>query len=589
MTRGATLNHNLVAAVKPVLDRRLTPIDVTKLYPVWSLFLPCRVKVLLLADGGLDFSDSDFGMSAFVEALKTTPGNHVRFDITLAHIEDVAGVRLQEGAPGIVRSIPNFRFDNPDHFTPDKYDQVWLFGIRTQFLNRGLDSQGQPYPATRLGDAELVALSQFMNQRGGLFATGDHGALGKALCHAIPRARSMRRWDPTVINGLDVVSMSGPQRKDTNRIGTVPGSHFDDQSDDVPQQILPKLYSRRTGIWRYRFPHPIFCGPQGMIKVMPDHAHEGECMEAANPNQTVNLPGLVVTEYPAATDGGARPLPEIIARSTVLSGTTSGNKSATNPHTFGAMSAYDGHRASVGRVVTEATWHHYTNINLIGREFTNNAVWAEGFLHSAAGQAHLEQIFTYMRNIAVWLSRPEQLKCMRRRLTIWTLKHERVVEAVISQSHLPLRKADLYTLMGIGKHARDVLGQFVGACQTSQIIFDIIRPFPYPKLHREFDIWNRPPELEAKEDFLPFIDLDPMLDATLGGALLSLHDVLDSAEGEKISERQLDDALTKGAEFAFELSRETLGRGLTSVAGLTDGAPPSGTPPRPGVKRPKKR
>ena len=34
-----------------------------------------------------------------------------------------------------------------------------------------------------------------MDGGGGLFATGDHGALGKALCGEVPRARSMRRWD----------------------------------------------------------------------------------------------------------------------------------------------------------------------------------------------------------------------------------------------------------------------------------------------------------------------------------------------------------------------------------------------------------
>lgn len=583
MTRSVGLNQNLVSAIKPVLDRRLTPVDFTKLYPVWTLFRPCRVKVLLVADGALDFSDNDFGMSAFVEALKSMPGNHVRFDITLAHIDNRTGPAIQQGADGIVRSIPNFKFDDTNHFTPAMYDQVWLFGIRTSFFNRG-----QGYPADRLSDGELVALSQFMNQGGGLFATGDHGSLGKALSHAIPRARSMRRWDATVINGLDVVSMSGPQRKDTNRIGTVPGSHFDDQSDDVPQTIQPKLYSRRTGFWRYRFPHPILCGPQGMITVMPDHAHEGECIEAANPNQTVNLPGLNVIEYPQAIDGGARPLPEIIARSSVLSGTTSGSKSPTNPHSFGAMSAYDGHRAGVGRVVTEATWHHYTNINLIGRTASNNPVWSQGFLYSAQGQAHLEQILTYMRNIAVWISRPAQIKCMRQRLMIWTVLHERVVEAVISKSHLSLRKANFYTLTGIGQHARDVLGQFVGACQTTQLIIDILTPIAVPRLRKEFDIWNRPPELEEREEFIPFIDVEPMLDATLGAALLSLHELLENPVNTKMSERQLDDTLTKGAEYAMALSQEMLQTGLKGIAEFTTtGAPPPDTP-RPAAKRTKK-
>jgi hypothetical protein len=64
---------------------------------------------------------------------------------------------------------------------PDTHDQVWLFGFQS--------SGSEP------SDEELRAISEFMDSGGGLFATGDHSALGKALCSEVPRARSMRRWD----------------------------------------------------------------------------------------------------------------------------------------------------------------------------------------------------------------------------------------------------------------------------------------------------------------------------------------------------------------------------------------------------------
>jgi hypothetical protein len=582
MTGNIRINPALLETVRPVLDRRLRPIDFEVIHPAWRFFRPCRVKVLLLADGGLHFGDGDAGMSAFVEALRTIPGNHVRFDITLAHIRNVNGALLQQGAPGIIRSIPGFKFDNPDHFTPNLYDQVWMFGIDSTWQTA---NRGQGYPTDRLSNAELVALSQFMNQGGGLFCTGDHGALGKALSHAVPRARNMRRWDSAFVGGFDEVSMRESRRKDTNRIGTVPGSHSNDQADDVPQDIQPKLYTRRTGLWRYSFPHPIFCGPEGMIRVMPDHPHEGECIEPTNPNLTVNLTGAAAfAEYPPATDGGARPLPEIIARSTVLSGTTSSGKDPAHPQSFGAMSAYDGHRAGVGRVVTEATWHHYTNMNLIGLTNTNNAVWAAGFLYSQSGQDHLQQIFTYMRNIAVWMSRPSQLTCMRQRLSIWTVLHERVVEAVIDRSRLELRQANLSVFIGIGKHARDVLGNFVGACQASQIIIDYLWPVIPERLRPQFDIWNRPPELEEREEFIPFLDLQPMMDAALGGALLSLHGELDKAAGDEkfsFTEKHLEHALQTGAKAAVETSLKQLDASLKGFAELTGSGskPPEPTKP----------
>jgi hypothetical protein len=42
-------------------------------------------------------------------------------------------------------------------------------------------------------------------------------------------------------------------------------------------------------------------------------------------------------------------------------------KSPTVAHSFGLLSAYDGqHRAGVGRVICDSTWHHFVNVNLIG-------------------------------------------------------------------------------------------------------------------------------------------------------------------------------------------------------------------------------
>ena len=152
---------------------------------------PCTVKALLVTDGALDFGKGDFGLSTFVDTLINDSRSYVRFELTLAHLSpSVTDAQVMSGAPGIARSIKGLMFDDPNHFDANMYDEVWLFGIETNF-DRAFYSnrQGNPqYPSNRLGDAELLRLTQHMNRGGGLFATGDHGTLGKALCGAVDKS-----------------------------------------------------------------------------------------------------------------------------------------------------------------------------------------------------------------------------------------------------------------------------------------------------------------------------------------------------------------------------------------------------------------
>jgi hypothetical protein len=69
----------------------------------------------------------------------------------------------------------------------------WHILLRRQNPSR------RPYPNNRLGDAELQALSDFMNGGGGPFATGDHGYLRMYLSGSALRARSMRLCGDTDI------------------------------------------------------------------------------------------------------------------------------------------------------------------------------------------------------------------------------------------------------------------------------------------------------------------------------------------------------------------------------------------------------
>lgn len=540
------------SSLRDIVEHRekLNQFEPDRLFLHW--WRPCNVDVLLVTDGGLDFGSGDFGLRTFVTTLMQA-NYPARFSITLAHRGFRSGDAMMDGVNGIVRRITNFRFDDPDDFSPDAFDQLWMFGILS---------------APGIDDSEVRAIAEFMDAGNGVFATGDHAALGKAMGSEVPRVRSMRLWDSTP--GIDEVSMTGFRRNDTNRRGHDVVSTFDDQSDDVPQTISPKWYRTRIGIWEAIYPHPLLCGPDGPITVMPDHPHEGECVEPSDLSQVVTIDGASFTEYPNAIDAGPKPRPEVISTSTVLSGTTSGGKSVTQGHTFGGISAYDGHRAGVGRVVTDATWHHFVNINLIGA--TGAAPPKDdGFLASTAGQAHLSQIRTYYRNTATWISPASRIRCMNRWL-IWRLVwHSRVLEAVATTSAVSLREAHPTLLWGIGKQARDVLGRRTGACQTTRLVLDLIVELLPPELVLDFDPWS--PQSPGRPDGpepIPWFDPSPVLDLALGGAVAAVHERY--ADADRIDTDELDEVIdelvVRGARLGIARARETAKAAAEQLSGL---------------------
>ena len=96
--------------------------------------------------------------------------------------------------------------------------------------------------------------------------------------------------------------------------------------------------------------------------------------------------GYTIEEYPAFA--GTRLAPELIATSSIVGGRASVDvKGPVSPRSFGAIGAWDGHRVSRGRVVVDATWHHFFNINLTGDPFSTDPAKQVGFLASPQGLA----------------------------------------------------------------------------------------------------------------------------------------------------------------------------------------------------------
>ncbi|HJU04401.1 MAG TPA: hypothetical protein VJ692_04560 [Nitrospiraceae bacterium] len=564
---GGTASHsfNLSVSNRELMDlnlkRRLNLRLKPELFYRW--WRRCPVKVLIVTDGSLNFGEDDFGLSTFIRVLKNDAPSRVRFDLTLAHIRNVSDAEMLASEPGIANRIKEFRFDNAAHFTSDMYDQIWLFGIEASYA--GMTGRG-PF----LAAAEINAIHAHMQRGGGVFATGDHGFLGQALCGGLPRVRGMRYWGdfPSSSNNLNQVSMTGPLRNDTNQEGHDLGTSFSDQSDDVPQRLDLLLYSTYVGFLRNaRYPHPLLCGRMGRIDVFPDHPHEGECR--VPPDVTQSFGGA--DEYPLDA-GGTRIVPEVIAWSRVPAGNTTRSsgpnplKSPTDAHTFAAISAYDGHRAGVkGRVVCDATWHHFVNVNLIGvlesgifDEFGNpdeDPSKHNGFLSSPSGLAALNKIKNYYTNIGVWISPPDKHACFNRLIWWEVLYADRIVEATLTSPDISLERIPASTLMHIGIHARDVFARRASQCQTLEWLIDWTRDFIEVAWIDPWDPITRV-RLEKGDAPLPTLDPMPVVDVILGAALVSMRQEF-LFPPEKITDKQDEIALKavqKGAKHGMQLA-----------------------------------
>lgn len=463
------------------------------LFPFW--LRPCTVKILIVTDGGGSFNLADFGLAELLTVLAVPPGPHVRFQVTKAH----------RGPFAQSADITNFRFDTHDL---SQYDEIWLFAVA-----RGV---GQ------IGDAEVAAIATFMDGGGGVFATGDHENLGVDMCGRIPRVRSMRRWwwPNSGPNGEPVAPpVGGLNRHDTTLRGALNPTEFDDQSDDVPQVIQPRMYSAPSPwvLRHYVYPHPLLCGPNGVITYLPDHPHEGVCEVPPDLTATLTFGGSSFTEYPTRPDGSVL-APEVVATGHNGPGIT--EKGGVNAKAFGVIGAYDGHQAQVGRVVVDSTWHHFFNINLIGDPMAGEPAQRIGFGASAAGQAKYEEIKAYFRNIAVWLARPERHRCMRWRL-IWDARwHSRLVMDV--RPYKELHAIPLSEFLRIGTVAKDVLGRLASQCQALEWTFGILDDLLPIELTTPIRPWPPMPDPPPDFDVIRSVYAHAVVDAAIGGMVYAI-------------------------------------------------------------------
>lgn len=336
------------------------------------------ITVLIVLDGGYRFgadampastADVDFTYTTLVTALESAG-----MAVTRAHRQ------LDSTATA---GWTGFRFDSPPPgHSLEEFDAIWLIGLQGRNVQIPNSSASG---ANALDELQLKAIARYMDAGGGVFATGDHDSIGADMCGRIPRVRAMRAWYGEGDSFPDIPAdlppnnpRSGPTRADTTRRnmagqydaasnpdGATNHVWFENQSDSVPQPIVPATSPA----------HPILRLGDSDIEVFPDHMHEGKCLgdvATYDYGQTLTFDGEPFLEFPTIDSPQERP--EIIASGSTqsfvsrnaVSGTLVEGSAVANAESVPILSVYDGRAAGVGRVVTGSTFHHYVDINLTG-------------------------------------------------------------------------------------------------------------------------------------------------------------------------------------------------------------------------------
>jgi hypothetical protein len=334
-----------------------------------------------------------------------------------------------------------------------------------------------------------------MNGGGGVFATGDHEDLGTRMCGKVPRVRSMRKW---LWNGT-IDPAYAPSHHERDRHDTLRPSRqgvyrHENQGDQTPQELFPRRFSSGAGIAAV---HPILQGPNRVaIHMLPDHTHEGNCVKPATLTDKYEFGSVKGDDYPLSADG-VRVSPEVLGDTIVIAGHKTVEDGDTYPQTdfsiFGAISAYDGHRARVGRVVTESTWHHFMDVNII--ELLKVPVY----------QAILS---AYYANIAYWLARPPQQLAMIVEGFQAALQRYPLAEIVPDGDPSAETVSGVAAAVAAGVTTRKCLGELEPHITATLLANAGAIVDPFAGINAEPPAHN------------PFFDPDVVVDVAVGGAML---------------------------------------------------------------------
>lgn len=315
---------------------------------------PTCLRILAVSEGIVRPDHEKLGIRSMLDAICSVEVGDVSFCVHDVHL--FADASWQD-LTGAIKS--------------DIYDQIWFFGSSSKTE----PDNGTPRP---LRKDELAELGEFMRRRGGVFATGDHAGVGAPLCAEIPRVRYMRSW------GLSQPIFAGltPPKYELTRAETVVQHGLTGVVYGEEDAIGKSVWVKSSEFGR----HPLFVRrtDDGVIGVLPDHMHEGQCCVVpsapANPTkEDLDELARIKDEFPGNTR------PEIIAWS-VKRGFSGEFEDMPSIHPV--VCCYDGWREKLGRVVVDSTFHH----------------WTWGNIENLSEPAR-KNMYVYAKNVARWLSR----------------------------------------------------------------------------------------------------------------------------------------------------------------------------------------
>ncbi len=472
---------------------------------------PWRLKstpdILIVVDEEISTSPSDsFGIATVIDLLRNAQVGCMTFNVDIA-LRNMSTPAVMPNPGPTQPKYVGFRFDMTDggNHVIDKYEQIWCFGFKPNnsgSTNDAIIDQTFAMPAS---DDELVKLDSWMKLRkGGLFGTGDHHFLGASMCRRIPRLGTMRRWTnadgvpPQFLNErIDTLRPPSAAYEPGAPGGPLPLVNIFHQGDLVVQPIqwVPwqTVYSP---VFKRKRPHPVLCHPTlGPINVMPDHAHEGWIVESPNlaaPNKFNGDP-----EYPDAIDGGPKPEPVVIAFGSNLGHPPYNFEKEFQPARSRnpMISVYDGHRAGVGRVATDSTWHHWMDVNIDTIKAADTDDW--------------KKISRYFINLAVWLNPPGySTNCFYLSVVASHLQYPGFQEYRLGASTEEL-----------GLALKNHLSWHYGPCWVTEIIWRLVYELEIIPITRLFDMRKKLADREFVADDFEVMVLGNMVEATLVPAL----------------------------------------------------------------------
>ena len=162
--------HDLTHLKVPLADLRAARFEAFAKLRV-PFYFGCELKILIVADGFLYFDDEDFGLSDLVSTLRGMSSWRYPVRVDLAHRGSPFPFQLAGDRAGFVFSDASLA----------GYHQVWIMASENA-------------SAAAIDVDQRQAIRRFMDNGGGVFATGDHEDLGVTVGGYLPRVRSMRRW-----------------------------------------------------------------------------------------------------------------------------------------------------------------------------------------------------------------------------------------------------------------------------------------------------------------------------------------------------------------------------------------------------------